>query len=172
MNATNDKRNLAENMLLRGMVAQVSADIEWLLLRIILYCIVDDPSVAVRKFNKMTLGDKISWAKKDLEKYYHDKYKQHEKEFTHLLSFNNLRKLFIHGEIKWDNNQYNSFKIYYLEWQNKKWRLKPTAFTKKEIALKVSEFGNTIISFAKTAKDIIEKVQEKYPDLTNSSNAV
>ena len=162
---------LLEEAKIRGLCAAYSADMEALLLRVILYCIVDDPSVAYREFSKMTLGSKIHWAQKDLMKYFPDKYNTHEQDFKWLWQFNEYRGRLIHGDIIWIPNDFNNFYVMAIEEINGEWRITPVHHTRVDVVKKLAEFGKLIINFAETAKDIIQTVETKYPELNKSSQA-
>jgi hypothetical protein len=162
------QQELLEEAKIRGLCAAHSADMEALLLRLILYCIVDDPSVAYRKFSKMTLGSKILWAQKDLLKYYPEKHALHEQDFEWLWQFNDYRGRLIHGDIIWIPNDFNNFYVMAIEEINGEWKITPIHHTKVDVVKKLVEFGKVIINFANTAKDIIQIVEIKYPELNKS----
>ena len=92
---------LIEESKIRGVFAALSADIEALLLRIILYCIVDKPNEAFRNFKNLTSGKKLKWAKKDLEQYDNLRYQKRIKDFEWLKDFNKEERQIIDSYIKY-----------------------------------------------------------------------
>ena len=148
-----------------------SADLEALWLRIILYCIIDDPNAAFREFSKMTLGSKIRWAQIDLSNHYHEKYLQHEKDFEWLWQFNEYRGRLIHCDIVPIDEDFTNFYILDIQEIHGEWRITPIHHTKHDVAVKLGDFGKMIKKFAETAKDIIETVSQKYPELIKPAKA-
>ncbi|MBI1783036.1 MAG: hypothetical protein HYR66_16975 [Sphingobacteriales bacterium] len=165
MQLSKSKTELLEEAKVRGLCAAVSADMEALLLRLILYCIVDKPNEAYRKFRHLTLGQKIRWAKKDLKEFYPKKFEQHKNDFENLSKFNEFRGQLIHCDIIWKDDTYNIFSVLDIRKIKNEWRIVPVQYSKHDVALKVSEFGKLIINFAQTTKNIIEEVENKYPEL-------
>ncbi len=160
-----------EEAKIRGLCAAISADMESLLFRLILYCIIDDPSVAFREFSTMTLGGKLHWAQKDLKKYHHSKYLEHEEDFKWLWEFNKFRGQLIHCDFVWKDKTYNQFDVLDIQLINDEWRIVPITYTKQDVVKKLGDFGIMIKKFGETTLDIIEAVTQKYPNLINSNNA-
>lgn len=167
----NSKDDLLQEAKVRGLCAAYSADMEALLLKIILYCIVGDASVAFREFRTMTLGSKLGWAQKDLSKYFPSKYADVAKHFDWLWQFNEYRGRLIHGDIQWIDNDYNNFYILDIQQINGEWRINPIHHTITDVGMKLADFGKLIIEFADTAHDIIQEVSKKYPELIKSAKA-
>lgn len=162
---------LEEEAKVRGLFAAVSADIEALLLRIILYCIVDKPNVAFHNFKKMTLGGKLHWAQKDLKKYDKQRYLQHKEDFDWLFKFNEIRGQLIHCDIVWSNKDFSEFKIIDIQLVDGEWRIIPVLHTKKDLLTQLLKFRTVILKFAETCKEMIAEVNQKYPELSKSSKS-
>ncbi len=160
---------LEQEARVRGLVAAVSADMEALLFRLILYCSIDDPEAADRNFTKLTLTDKIILARRDLRKNYPERFEKHKKHFAALNKFNTFRGRLIHCDIVWDEKKEKQFSVLDVKLVNKKWKIVPIKYTLEEVARKCFEFGQLILEFAHSAKDIIAIVAQKYPEVNKSS---
>lgn len=165
-------KSLEHEARLRGIVAAVSADMESLLLRLILYTIVDKPTEAFRNFKNLTMGKKLKWAEKDLKRFDMPRYLKHQQDFEELWEFNTLRGQLIHCIIRWpDEPNFFQFDIIDIQKIGEEWRMIPIRYTKLEVIQKVMGFRDLILRFAETCKDLIEEVHKKYPDLIRSSKA-
>jgi hypothetical protein len=160
---------LLEESKIRGLCAAISADMESLLFRLILYCILNDPSVAFRDFGKMTMGGKIHWAQKDLKKYHNDKYLEHEEDFKWLWRFNEFRGQLIHCDFVWKDKDYYQFDVLDIQLINNQWRVLPITYTRQNVIKRLADFGQLIKKFGETTLDIIEVVTQKYPELSKPS---
>jgi hypothetical protein len=163
---------LFEEAKIRGLCAAISADMESLLFRLILYCIIDDSQVAFREFSKMTMGGKIHWAQKDLKKYHNAKYLEHKEDFKWLWQFNGFRGQLIHCDFVWKDEGYNEFDVLDIQLVNDEWRIVPITYTKQDVAKRLGDFGQMIKKFGETTLDIIKVVTQKYPELIKPSNAL
>jgi hypothetical protein len=168
----NGQIELLEESKIRGLCAAISADMESLLFRLILYCIIGDPSVAFRDFGKMTMGGKIHWAQKDLKKYHREKFLAHEEDFKWLWQFNEFRGQMIHCDFVWKDKNYHQFDVLDIQLINDAWRVVPITYTNQDVIKKLADFGQMIKKFGETTLDIIEVVTQKYPELSKSSNAM
>jgi len=155
---------------IRGLFAAVSADMESLLLRFILYCIVDKPGVAFHNFKKMTLGGKIHWAIKDLKQYDNARYIKHKEDFDWLKEFNDLRGQLIHCDIIDNNSDFTEFTMMDIQLVEREWRIVQIKHTKENLLEQLMKFRMVILTMAETCKEMIEEVNHKFPELSKSSN--
>lgn len=94
-----------EEIKLRGRVMTVAADLEMLLLRIFLYCLVQTPDEVLYLFKKMVLETKISKAKKLLKEIHPSKYEEYKDTFKALKAISKFRNKFAHSIIEWDKKE-------------------------------------------------------------------
>ncbi len=162
---------LEQEARIRGLFAAVSADIEGLLLRIILYCIIDKPNVAFHNFKNMTLGGNLQWAIKDLKQYDIKRYLKHKEDFDWLKKFNTIRGQLIHCDIIKHSKDFLEFTLIDIQLINKEWRIVQIKHTKLALLDQLFEFKKVILRLADTCKEMIEEVQFKYPDLIKVSKS-
>jgi hypothetical protein len=154
---------------IRGLCAAISADMEALLFRLILYCTIDDPAVVYRDFSKITLKKKIKWAERDIQTHYNEKYKLIRNEFEPLRLFNEFRGRLIHCDIIWKDQTYNEFSVLDIQKIDGEWRIVPIIYTKQQVVKRLAEFGKQIVNFAHITKDIIAIVEKKHPELKTTT---
>ena|ERR1043165_1342669 len=171
MELNKHKLELLNEAKVRGLCAAYSADLEGLLLRLILYCIKDDPSAAYKKFSRLTLDSKLKWAKKELKKHHPAKFKQHEKEFKSLSRFNEFRGQLLHCCIVWKDDTHNEFSVIDIKKIKGEWKIISVPYTKQDLAVRLDKFAKLIINFTNTTKDILQTVEAKYPELNKFCKA-
>ncbi len=158
---------------LRGMCMVMSADMEALLLKIILYCIVDDPNATIRKFKGMMMGSKIEMAEKDLKQYHPEEYTKYEDDFKIMWEFNKLRVILAHCLIMWDEEKKSTDFFYYTELikEQENYRMVRYKMLIQVVIDKLESFKGSIFKMACMAQRMIDEFNHKYPNFLSPSQA-
>jgi hypothetical protein len=158
---------------MRGACMTMSADMEALLLKIILYCIVDDPNATIRQFEGMMLGAKLQMAKGDLRKYHPKVFTKHSAEFKQMEKFTKLRGKLAHCQIMWDENGKDSSWFYYIDIKKIKgeYRIIRPKLSVEYVGKKMDAFKKSIFNMAEVAQKMITEFNLKYPNFDSSSQA-
>lgn len=162
------KRLFLEEAKIRGGFLNMSADMEHTLLRIILYCIVDDPTPVIRNFKNMTMGKKIKFAQHDLKKYHSELYKTLESDFKELWRINNIRGQVAHCKIIWDETDESFIDVLDIEKVDEQWRMVKTRFTKVQLGIEIENFRRLILRMAEVCQLMIDDFVRKYPNFPGS----
>lgn len=165
------KHIFKEEAKIRGVFLNMSADMEQTLLRIILYCIVDDPTPVLRNFKNMTMGRKIKFAQDDLKKYQPDLYKTLEEDFKELWRINAIRGQIAHCNFIWDETDTSFLDILDIDLIEKEWRFIKIRYTRVQIVEEVEKYRKLILRMAHVCQFMIDDFNHKYPDFKKSSSS-
>lgn len=168
---TFDQECYLKEVNMRGTCMTMSADMEGLLLKIILYCIVDDPHATVRKFKGLMMGKKIEMAEADLKHYHPDEYSEREEDFKVMWEFNRIRRILAHCLIMWDEEEKSTEYFYYVDMIEEQgiYRMVRPRMTMKEVLDKIDAFKKSMLKMAFFTQKLIEDFNHKYPNFLNSS---
>jgi hypothetical protein len=172
-NLTFNQKCYLKEVNIRGICMTMSADMESILLKIILYCIVDDPNATIRKFEEMTLGQKLNMAKLDLKKYHLPQFKKYLTEFKQMEKFVKLRGKLAHCQIEWDESEKDDSWFQYIDIKKVKgdYRMIKVKLSVKEVQNKFDVFRINILKMSYVADEMIKNFNYKYPNFFSSSNA-
>ena len=162
-----------EEIKLRGRVMTMATDLEMLLLRIFLYCLIQTPDEVLYFFKKMVLETKISKAKKFLKEVHPDKYEEYKSTFKDLKAIGKFRNKFAHCTILWDKKGKDKsyFNLVIIAEIDGKESFRIIKMTFYEFNEKVKKMLSVIMSLANLSKSIEDEFNYKYPDFFNSSMA-
>ena len=165
---TFDQECFLKEVHLRGVCMVMSADMEALLLKIILYCIVDDPNATIRQFEGMMLGSKLNMAKQDLKKYHPKEFKKYAQDFKQMEKFSKLRGKLAHCQMMWDENKADSSFFYYIDIKKIKgeYRMIRPKLSIAHVTKKTDEFKQNILKMASVAQKMVEEFNNKYPEFS------
>lgn len=146
-----NKWQILQEIKIRGRCIAASADLEFLLVKIIVYCDTKNP-IITRKFKRIKFDQKIKWAKQDLKRHHPTIYKSLEKYLNQIYKLKKLRNDLAHNKIDFDPNESDkSFilvrEITFKDGENK---LQTTTYTMKELDDALKEFREVIWEMVKT----------------------
>lgn len=158
---------MLDEIRLRGHVMMLSADLELLLLKIILACLADTPNEVARKFKSLPLEAKIAMLKHDLKIHGNEYYKKYIGSINKLDKIKNFRNKFAHCKIEWDNKDISYFKILIIS--DVKGKEKPSLIkmTHTEFAKKTEQIRQILLDLVELYKEMEDEFNKKYPNFFN-----
>lgn len=94
-----------EEIKLRGRVITMSCDLELLLLKIALVCLVSGKDEDVRNFKNLTMESKIAMINRELKKHFPEEYATNLKTIKYLDNIVAFRNKIAHCKIEWSNRK-------------------------------------------------------------------
>ncbi|MFP5042303.1 hypothetical protein [Parasediminibacterium sp. JCM 36343] len=149
---------ILQEIKIRGRFLSLSADLEYYIIKIIVYCDAKNPEI-VRKFKRCLLGMKLKWLKEDFEKHFPEKYKLLSVTLdlleTKLLT---IRNHIAHCQIFFDENEQDrSFieilDIQFIDGENKFERV---IYQIDELQTAVEEFKKINTDLLQVWKDLVD----------------
>jgi len=170
MNLTFEQSRFLEEIKLRGQVMTMSADLEFLLLKIIIACLADIPTAKAREFKTLPLEAKIVMLKHDLKKYKNEQYKKYLSTIKKLDKIKIFRNKFAHCKIEWDKKRKDVSFFYILIISDVKGKEKPQLIKMNysEFQQKTEQMRLVIMSLLELSKEIENEFFLKYPDFYNN----
>lgn len=104
--------SMLEEIKMRGRVMQMSADLEMVLFRIIMYSVIEDPIEVDREYRKLSLGKKVEMMRNDLKKYHPSVFKKHIGLIKKLDKITEFRNIIAHKLILWDEDEKGVFLLF------------------------------------------------------------
>lgn len=160
-----------EEIKLRGHVMMMSADVEFLLLKIIVACLADEPHVTARTFKSLPLEQKIAMLRHDLKMYQRTLYDEYNETIKKLEKIKTFRNKFAHCKISWDKKQSDLSFFYILIISEVKGSEKPQLIkmTYSEFYTKTEQIRQVILTLAELYKKMEDNFLEKYPTFYDKS---
>lgn len=155
-----------EEIKLRGHVMAMSADLEFLLLKIIVACLADAPNEIAREFKTLPLEAKVAMLRHDLKKHQLALYNKYLKAIKSLDKIKTFRNKFAHCKIEWDKKEKDVSFFYILIISDVKGKEKPQLIkmTYAEFYKKTEKMRATIMELLELCKEIETEFLHKYPD--------
>lgn len=154
-----------EEAKLRGLVMASSADLEMLMLKIILCVISDEPNDPIRKFRTLPLEQKIAMLKHDLKLYKLDLYKKHIKSIRQLEKIKSFRNKLAHCKIEWNMKDTSYFNILIITDVKGKEKPQLIKMAYDEYYKKLKQIRSVIMDLLDLCRNIETEFNQKYPDL-------
>ncbi|HEY0221153.1 MAG TPA: hypothetical protein VGC58_02950 [Candidatus Paceibacterota bacterium] len=153
---------------LRGYVIMLSADLEFVLLKVIVACLADVPNEKARQFKSLPLEAKITMLKHDLKKYFPKHYLKYHETIKDLERIKKFRNKFAHCKIEWDKKKDVSF-FYILIISEVKGLEKPqlVKMSYNEYNKNSTKMLKVIFSLTKLCTEIEAKFKSSYPHYFN-----
>jgi hypothetical protein len=157
---------LFEEIKLRGNVMVLSADLEFLLLKIIVACLADVPNEKAREFKTLPLEQKIVMLKHDLKNHKIDQYNKFLPSIKKLDKIKTFRNKFAHCKIEWDKKEKDISFFYILIISDVKGKEKPQLIkmTYTEYWKKSEQMRAVLMDMLELCKEIEDDFYAKYPD--------
>lgn len=161
-----------EEIKLRGQVMVLSADLEFLLLKIIVACLADAPTEKAREFKTLPLEAKIAMLKHDLKKYKNDQYIKYLPAIKKLDKIKTFRNKFAHCKIEWDRKEKDISFFYILIISDVKGQEKPQLIkmTFSDFHKKTEQMRATIMELLELCREIETDFLSKYPAFFKVAN--
>ncbi len=161
-----------EEIKLRGHVMSMSADLEFLLLKIIVACLADVPNEIAREFKALPLEAKIAMLRHDLKKHKSDLYNKYILSIKRLDKIKTFRNKFAHCKIEWDKKEKDVSFFYILIISDVKGKEKPQLIkmTYTEFYKKTEQMRANIMELLELCKEIETEFILKYPDFFKEGN--
>ena len=166
VNFTFAQLRFLDEIKLRGHVMSMSADLEFLLLKIIVACLADVPSEIAREFKTLPLEAKIAMLRHDLKKHQIDLYNKYIKSIKSLDKIKTFRNKFAHCKIEWDKKEKDVSFFYILIISDVKGKEKPQLIkmTYLEFYRKTEQLRAAILGLLELCKEIETDFLKKYPN--------
>lgn len=160
-----------EEIKLRGRVMTMAADLETLLLRVILYCVIESPVDIVLEYKRMTLEVKICKAKEYLFRFHPEKLKEYLLPIKKLNKIALFRNKFAHCKIEWNEKDTSYFNLLIISDKNDRESLSLIKMTYIEFEERLENMRQTMLSLGEMAESIETAFNEKYPNFFKVSQA-
>jgi hypothetical protein len=155
--------------LIRGRVLQISATIEMVLARIILFSNLSNPKDEQVIFKSMMMSGKIKKASEMIKQYYPSIYSENKEVFEELNSAKDFRNRITHCSFNWDDPMLMSFQVWDLEiGEDGIQYYSPIRYTIDQIFSEIERLKRVTISILKITIAIEDGLQNKYPDFLNA----
>ena len=160
-----------EEIKIRGRVMVMAVDLEMILLRIILYCLVQRPEEIVLEYKTMTLETKIMNAKRYLLEIHPNKYAKYQSTLKKLQKICLFRNRFSHCIIEWDKKEKDTsyFNILIITEIEEKERFRFIKMTVEDFNKRCEEIRKSLMILADLSLSIEEEFNHRYPSFLNSS---
>jgi hypothetical protein len=149
---------------LRGDIATMGADLELLILRIILYCIIDTPQTITRKYKKMTLGTKVKNMLHDLKKHKPHLSRKYSLTLKKLRNIVTFRNKLIHQRIEWEKDQKSYFFLIKIADSKGEETASLERMTMQEYKTQMKITRETIMELTELSKEIEKAFHLKFPN--------
>lgn len=166
VNFTFAQLRFLDEIKLRGHVMAMSADLEFLLLKIIVACLADAPNEIAREFKTLPLEAKIAMLRHDLKKHQIGLYNKYLQAIKRLDKIKTFRNKFAHCKIEWDKKENDVSFFYILIISNVKGKEKPQLIkmTYLEFYRKTEQMRVTIMELLELCKEIETDFLHRYPN--------
>lgn len=138
---------IIQELKIRGAWISISADLEFLLSKIIIYCDSKNPRF-IRKFKKTMLKDKILWAQSELKKHHPTKFYELASCFEKIEELKEIRNQMAHCDISFDPNESNKDRIFirqfFYDELSQENKLETIEYSLNDLYLEVEKFRNVI----------------------------
>lgn len=146
-------------MKIRGRFISLSTNLEYFIIKIIVYCDAKNPEIS-RKFKSYMLGKKLTWMKEDLKRYFPQKFNYLSVAFEMLENkLLSIRNHMAHCEMFFDENEQDrSFieirDIKFIDAENK---FERTKYSVDELQEAEQEFREVNKYFLKVWKELVDE---------------
>ncbi len=161
---------ILQEIKIRGRFISLSVNLEYYIIKIIVYCDAKNPEIS-RRFKSCMLSTKLSWLKEDLEKHFPTKKIALANGFSILENkLLAIRNHIAHCDMYFDENELDrSFievrDIKFIDGENK---FEITKYSLAQLQAAVEEFKQVNIEFLKVWKDLVDDYNLKHPNTPNS----
>lgn len=160
------QERLLHEIKIRGQVMVMAVDLEMVLLRIFLYCLVQTPDETIYEFKSMVLEQKIAKAKQLLKETFPEKLEEYKQEFKELKSISLFRNKFAHCFILWDKKKkdISYFNLLIITEIEEKERFQLIKMTLIEFVDRIEKMRKVIIKLGILSESIEDEFNYKYPN--------
>ncbi len=161
---------ILQEIKIRGHFLYLSANLEYYIIKIIVYCDTKNPEIS-RKFKNCMLSKKLTWMKKDLETHFPKKSAKLTTCFSILENkLLAIRNHIAHCVIYFDENEYDrSFiEVHDIKFIDNENKFEIIRYSLDELQQAIEEFKQVNFQLLKVWQELVQDYKLNHPDSPNA----